>query len=185
MTGVALDPDNASHIYISVNSPTRLEAIPQTLEDGGGVWQSTDGGMTWSKLPIEGLYNLNISSVQVFRNPRRVLVGTPCGAYEYLLDSTTSVTEPRRVLKGGLEFEIYPNPSRGVANLRYTISAPSAVRVAVYDVLGRVVSVQSVDAASGGSHSLTLDTATLRDGVYIVTLETQSGTAARRMLLAR
>lgn len=185
MTGVAVDPDNASHIYISVNSPTRLEAIPQTLEDGGGVWQSTNGGMTWSKLPIEGLYNLNISIIQVFRNPRRVLVGTPCGAYEYLLDSTTSVTPQSAMPTGGLEFEIYPNPGRGVVNVRYRTSTPSAVRVAVYDVLGRVVSVQSVDAASGGSDSLNLDTTALRDGVYIVTLETRIGTASRRMLIAR
>jgi photosystem II stability/assembly factor-like uncharacterized protein len=185
ITSVAIDPDNASTMFLGVTSPSRLDPIPQSREDGGGVWQSTDSGMTWGKLPINGLHNYNISHVLALRNPRRVLVGTPCGAYEYLLDSTTSVTPQSAAPTGGVEFEIYPNPGRGVVNIRYTISAPSAVRVAVYDVLGRVVSVQSVDAASGGSHTLTLATAALRDGVYIVTLETQSGIAARRMLLAR
>jgi len=185
LTCVALDPDNSSHIFIGVTSPSRLDAIPQSREDGGGVWKSTDGGYSWNKLPIDGLHNYNISHVLAFRNPRRVLVGTPCGAYEYLLDSTTSVTPPGRAPAGGLEFEVYPNPGRGVVTVRYSIDAPSPVRLVLYDVLGRIVATQSGDALTQGSHTLTLDGAGLREGVYIVTLATRSGTAVRRLLLVR
>jgi hypothetical protein len=185
ITSVAIDPDNASTMFLGVTSPSRLDPIPQSREDGGGVWKSTDSGYSWSKLPIDGLHNYNISHVLAFRNPRRVLVGTPCGAYEYLLDSTTSVTPPGRAPTGGVEFEIYPNPGRGVVTARYSINTPSPVRLALYDVLGRLVATQTVDAPSGGSHTMTMDTTDLREGVYIVTLATQIGTAVRRLLVVR
>jgi hypothetical protein len=184
-TCVALDPDNSANIYLGVASPPRTEAIPQSRDEGGGVWRSTDGGITWSKLPIDGLYNYNISHVLALRNPRRVLVGTPCGVYEYLLDSTSTVLPPERRGEPGFDLQVYPNPSRGSMTIGYRVNASSPVRIAVYDVLGRKVASLARDAGSPGRNTVRWDTSGLLEGVYIVTLETREGTTSRRVVIAQ
>jgi photosystem II stability/assembly factor-like uncharacterized protein len=182
-TCVALDPDNPSTVFLGVASPSRTEAIPQSRDDGGGVWMSEDGGNTWNKLPIDGLYNYNVSHLLALRNPRRVLVGTPCGAYEYILDPTNPVNPYEK--KACIELQTYPNPGRGSVTISYTLDVPSPARITVYDVLGRHVFNRFEDDASQGQHVFMWDASGLRDGVYFVALETRTGTLTRRMTILR
>lgn len=184
-TSVAFDPDNASRIFLGAFSSSGTEAIPQSRDDGGGVWRSTDGGDTWGKLPIEGLNNYNISHVLVLCNPKRVLVGTSCGAYEYILDSTTSIIPPVKETTPDLRMHIYPNPGSGTVNVRYMLDVPSRVRLSVYDVLGRIVASKSVDAAVPGELLIPIDTDGLMSGIYILTLETATEIHTRRVSILR
>ena len=184
-TCIALNPDNPSDVYLGVVSPSRTESIPQARGDGGGVWRSTNGGTTWSKLPIDGLYNYNISHLLVFRNPYRVLVGTPCGAYEYVLDSTISSAPPKQEKSTDIRFQSYPNPCHLSVTIDFELIERSQVRIAIYDVLGRMVASNAERMVLPGQYRIEMNTAGLREGMYTVTLETRTGIHARTIIVAR
>ncbi|HZK75691.1 MAG TPA: zinc-dependent metalloprotease, partial [Candidatus Kapabacteria bacterium] len=63
--------------------------------------------------------------------------------------------------------EIYPNPSTGAAELDYTVKDRSFVQIAIYDMLGNMVSPVSSDYEEIGSYKISLGTESLPSGHYV------------------
>ncbi len=61
----------------------------------------------------------------------------------------------------------YPNPVRGVSTLALTLPEAGAVRVEVFDMLGRRVAVLHDGAMAAGLHPLVLDASALPAGLYV------------------
>jgi hypothetical protein len=89
--------------------------------------------------------------------------------------------EPQRVRPAPAEppppqafaLRAYPNPFAASASVELTVAeGAGAVRLAVYDVLGREVAVLADDVLAPGDYPFTLDGAELPAGVYFVRLET-------------
>lgn len=85
----------------------------------------------------------------------------------------------------GLALSIAPNPTAGSVRLGYAVDAPGAVRLAVYDALGREVAVPVDAPRPTGWHETTLDVSALAPGVYVVRLAAPNGVTARRLTVAR
>jgi hypothetical protein len=68
-----------------------------------------------------------------------------------------------------------PNPSTGRTSLGYDVAEAGAVRLAVYDALGREVAVLVDGAREAGRHEAVLDGRTLPSGVYLVRMTTAGG----------
>ncbi|MEM8601472.1 MAG: T9SS type A sorting domain-containing protein [Bacteroidota bacterium] len=66
---------------------------------------------------------------------------------------------------------VYPNPATDRATLRYRVETAGAVRVRVYDALGRQVSSTNVTRRDVGEHEHELDAGGLPSGVYLVRLD--------------
>lgn len=69
------------------------------------------------------------------------------------------------------EFDLlgaYPNPFNPQTVVRFDVGARSAVRVAVYDLLGREVAVLTDGVREVGRHEAMLDGSRLASGVYLV-----------------
>src|SRR5690606_11516355 len=81
--------------------------------------------------------------------------------------------------------EVYPNPSAGSATVSLTLDATSEVRVAVYDVLGRVVVLLHDGPLGAGEHALAFESAHLPAGVYLVRVEGGGLMASRRVTVIR
>ena len=86
--------------------------------------------------------------------------------------------------------EVRPNPSRGAAEVVLTLSEPSHVSVAVYDVVGRRVASVPVRAYAAGRHSVALGRAALggsglAPGVYVVRVVAGETVVARRLTVVR
>ena len=84
-----------------------------------------------------------------------------------------------------IRLEVVPNPSRGAAEVVLTLSEPSHVSVAVYDVVGRRVASVPVRAYAAGRHSVALGRAALGrsglvPGVYVVRVVAGEAAVARR-----
>ncbi|MEM1044169.1 MAG: T9SS type A sorting domain-containing protein, partial [Bacteroidota bacterium] len=62
----------------------------------------------------------------------------------------------------------YPNPAAGSATVPVVLAERAAVRVAVFDVLGREVAVLHDGFAEAGTHRFAFDAADLPSGVYLV-----------------
>ena len=79
----------------------------------------------------------------------------------------------------------YPNPLHGEATLRYALPQPSAVKMEVFDLLGRRVAVLVDGEQRAGTHEVLLDAARLPVGTYVCVLRVGDDTVARRLTRIR
>ena len=66
----------------------------------------------------------------------------------------------------------YPNPFHATTTLTYTLSRPSPVEVAVFDLLGRRVATLAEGIRPAGQHRAVWEAATLPPGLYLLRLTT-------------
>jgi len=78
-----------------------------------------------------------------------------------------------------------PNPVNSSASLAVTVPTSQDVRVAVYDVTGREVSVLVDGTLAAGTHEINWDASALPSGVYMVRLAAGSQQLARTVSVAR
>ena len=78
-----------------------------------------------------------------------------------------------------------PNPSRGVSVVGYSLSEAGPVRLSVFDLLGREVSVVASGEQAAGRHVAEVDGSRLAPGVYVVRLATGPATLVRRVVVVR
>ena len=99
--------------------------------------------------------------------------------------------EPQRVQPAPTEpppsqafaLRTYPNPFAASASVELTVAdGAGALRLAVYDVIGREVAVLADGALAPGEHPFTLSGARLPAGVYFVRLETRRQTETLKLL---
>ncbi|MDT0631305.1 T9SS type A sorting domain-containing protein [Rubrivirga litoralis] len=82
--------------------------------------------------------------------------------------------------------DAFPNPSTGRATLELTVSDPQAVRVTVYDVLGREMAVAFDGAVRPGATArVALGGADLAPGTYVVRVSGEAFAESRRLTVAR
>ena len=81
---------------------------------------------------------------------------------------------------------VFPNPSAGRAALELTVASAQAVRVSVYDALGRQVAVAyDGEARPGAAVRVSLDGSGLAPGVYIVRVAGETFAQSRRLTVTR
>ncbi|MEM6327949.1 MAG: T9SS type A sorting domain-containing protein, partial [Bacteroidota bacterium] len=78
---------------------------------------------------------------------------------------------------------LYPNPSEGNATVAFSLAREGAVRVAVYDALGREVVVAAEGTHQAGRH--TASVLDLAAGVYVVRMEADGETFTQRLTVVR
>jgi probable HAF family extracellular repeat protein len=80
----------------------------------------------------------------------------------------------------------YPNPFDGRTTVGYDVAESGAVRLVVYDLLGREVAVLVDGPREAGHHEAVLDGSRLAAGVYLVRMTTEAGfTQVQRAALVR
>lgn len=78
----------------------------------------------------------------------------------------------------------YPNPAQAQAYIDVTLPAPQALRVVLYDALGRAVQTLAAGWYGAGQHTLTVQTRSLPPGVYLYRLHTGTAVQTRKLLRA-
>jgi hypothetical protein len=97
---------------------------------------------------------------------------------------TTEVTGPAAPRAFAL-YQNYPNPFNPATVISFQLSANSEVKLAVYDLLGRVVATLVEGFESAGEHVVRFDGSGLASGVYICRLTTPEHAATRKIMLLR
>jgi hypothetical protein len=179
-----------------------------TRSDSATVYlsRSTDGGTTWrdyrvsdhafKPLSIGGLGagyqgdNIGLTSVGDTLWP--VWMDNFTGVYQIwtspirISSLGTSVREtrvPEQVSLG----QNYPNPFNPTTKIPFTLPAPAAVRLEVYDVTGRLVGVLTEGEREAGFHEIPFDADRygLGSGVYVYRLRAGLRVETRPMVLIR
>ena len=78
--------------------------------------------------------------------------------------------------------DLYPNPSRSTATLRFVTSSTGKVVIRVVDLLGRVVRLTPYESRLAGDHSVDVDLNGLVPGVYQVVVATEQTQLARTLV---
>jgi len=103
-------------------------------------------------------------------------------------DGTASVSEPVSIARAVDRAELlptYPNPARRRATIRYAVPDRQAVRIALYDVLGRRVRTV-VNNRTDGRAEQTVDVSDLASGTYFLRMRAENGyTGTRRLTVVR
>jgi 5'-nucleotidase / UDP-sugar diphosphatase len=84
---------------------------------------------------------------------------------------------------GGIDvprLELAPQPARDVVTLRYALTHPAPVRLAVYDVLGRCVHVVAASWRASGEQLEALPVSALPSGVYLMQFTSGTVQSVRR-----
>ena len=69
-----------------------------------------------------------------------------------------------------LNVTAYPNPSDGNSIIRYSVDAPSAIKIIVSDMQGKLIKVLSDKKQDSGIYTLQWDNSNMAKGVYLVTV---------------
>ena len=102
-------------------------------------------------------------------------------------DGTESFSEAITIARQVTEAELlptYPNPTGGQAIVRYAVPERQAVRIVLYDLLGRRVQTV-VDTDAEGRTEAQLDVSGLASGTYFLRMQTDGHTETQRITVVR
>lgn len=82
-------------------------------------------------------------------------------------------------------YQNYPNPFNPVTTVKYDIAKEGIVKITVYDLLGREVSVPVNEFKKAGYYSLSFDGSGLASGVYFYKIESGNYVETKKMMLVK
>ncbi|MDZ4698380.1 MAG: T9SS type A sorting domain-containing protein [Rhodothermales bacterium] len=101
-------------------------------------------------------------------------------------ESTTDETAELTTLPATFSVDgNYPNPFNPTTSIRFSLPEAAQVRLSVFDMLGREVSVLVDGSIAAGQHTATFDAADLPSGMYLYRLETPAGALTSLMTLLK
>ncbi|MRR37493.1 T9SS type A sorting domain-containing protein [bacterium] len=154
---------------------------------GGKVFRTRDGAKTWTQQASNT--NLDLRAVCFIDTSRGWAVGyrgitlrTTNGGWGPLVSAPEVQREiPQEVCLR----QNYPNPFNPATTIAFELPKSSIVRLSVYDMLGREVSVLVNERRDAGVHEEMFDAAGLASGVYFYRLQAGDFVQSRRLLLVR
>jgi hypothetical protein len=158
-----------------------------SLRTDGGVWRSVRS-ITNGTGGTEVIDSLNEAGREI-----QLFLGRPGSSGFAVRELEVYGLQETSSVGGGGEdiprefalFPNYPNPFNPNSDIRIQISEFSIVRLAVYDLLGREVSVLVNEAKAPGTYTVRFDGSHLASGVYICRMTAGEYVASRKMLLIR
>lgn len=137
---------SARAIVIDPTAPSNLYAGTWT-----GVYRSTDGGNTWEQIN-DGLETLHITSLEL--SPDIYLY---CGTDSfgiYRLSLQVGITENESEPGSNIIYFARPNPAKNKTTIYFGLNASSKVRLAIYDIQGRMIKILTDDKYADGTHQV-------------------------------
>lgn len=112
-----------------------------------------------------------------------VLNGVVFGDTSYNVTGIT-FTEGELVKNYAL-FHNYPNPFNPVTNIKFDIPKKSNVKISIFDVLGKEISVLVNEELSPGTFEVNWDASNFPSGVYFYKIETGDYSESKKMVLIK
>ena len=156
-----------------------------------GVLKFDPATSTWEDA---GFGTLPVVAFAVVEQTQTLVVGTNGGGFflgENLVENNATGTanepgfEPSDLPDSFRLDAAYPNPFNPQTTIPYALDESSDVRLTVYDVLGRQVSVLVDGFQPAGDHQVVFEASAIPSGTYIVRLETSARSATRMVTLLK
>ncbi len=185
-------------VSLSSDGNTAIVGGPYDYNMGGAAWVFTRSGGVWSQLGklvgtgAVGAQSAQGWSVSLSGDGNTAIVGGPhdnvfgVGAAWVFARNAADVAE--QATRMPLRFALgqnYPNPFNPCTTIKYELPKSSMVRLSVYDILGREVSVLVNDRREGSVHEVKFDGSNLGSGVYFYRLQAGDYVVTKRLLLLK
>ena len=149
----------------------------------GVVGQTTDGGATWQPASLPTLWE-DLSAVCGVGG--RVWVAGSHGAILRQDNPALAAVEPSLVAHpADYALAAFPNPFNPVTMLDLSLPLAGPVTLAVYDLMGRLVTTLWQGRLEAGRHALRFDASRLASGMYFARLTTPAYSTTQRLLLLK
>jgi hypothetical protein len=99
--------------------------------------------------------------------------------------ASSAVEPPNEIVREFALHAPHPNPFNPSTSLRFSLPCEAAVRLVLYDVLGRQVRVLVEGTYTAGSHEFMLDASGLPGGIYFCRLDAADFHAVQKLVLLR
>lgn len=140
-----------------------------------GVFTYSDSSKKWVPF-TKGLPNTSVSDIEINTNSNKIVVST-YGRGIWMSDLDSGLSVDKFDLSTALK--VYPNPSRGVFNIKSVINNP--VNLRVVDVTGKLI--LSRDSVDFGSDEYTLDLSHVSKGVYFLEVNQVNSRATKKLII--
>ncbi len=152
-----------------------------------GLYRSTDRGAQWVPVSITDSLG-GVLSLEMFPTAipevYELLVGTE--GTGVLLYTGAPVSAPPSPTPAGFELrQSYPNPFNPKTVISFFLPVASAVRLSVYDLVGREVAVLVNEKRMPGLHEVEFDASALTSGIYFYRLCAGGFACTRKAVLLR
>jgi hypothetical protein len=160
---------------------------------GGGVFLSSNNGISWTAVNA-GLTSTFVralaeSGTNLFAaSGSNIFAGTHDGGVwrRPLSEMITDVVQGGSEMPTGYALQQnYPNPFNPTTTIKFELPQTSEVRLSVYDLLGREVSVVVNEKRNAGVHEVKFDGTGLSSCVYFYRIQAGDFTQTKRLLLLK
>lgn len=159
---------------------------PPYASGNGGVFKSTDGGITFNN------FNFTYSANQILSNwlgAPRILVavsGTTNGGVWIYNEPWFGIKQIGSNVPDKFSLhQNYPNPFNPTTNVRFEIPQFRHVQINIYDILGREVVNLVNEELQPGTYEVDWDASNYPSGVYFYTLTTSNFKETRKMIITK
>jgi predicted GH43/DUF377 family glycosyl hydrolase len=175
---------------------------PSTFVRNIGLARSTDGGTVWQKYGQGPILSPGASGswdqtfvqegfVLPFGNTLRMWYSGFTSSISLTkigiaTSPLTGVADREQIIPVGFALaQNYPNPFNPSTTIKFDLPKALAVRLSVYDMLGRQVSVLVNERSEAGVHEVKFDGSNLASGVYFYRLQAGDFVQSKRLVLLK
>jgi photosystem II stability/assembly factor-like uncharacterized protein len=171
----AINPANEDQWFVGTNT---------------GVYMTTDFGDTWEPLGDATLPNVVVSELEIQASLQKLVAGTyGRGAFEMEIPQVGNTGTPSVTVERTRDLMLdppMPNPMRDRTMLRFAARSGEPVKLAVYDVRGRMVTpLADLPAGDGVVRTTPWFSEGVPSGVYFVRLSSGGRSVSRKVIVTR
>lgn len=154
------------------------------------IYVTTNSGLNWTQLSDEAGNRI----FSITANTSYVYCGTSAyqqngdhtsGVYRHNLSIITNVQNISEIPSTFRLFQNYPNPFNPVTTISFDVPKVSLVKISVYDITGREVSVIVNENMQAGSYERQWDGSSFSSGVYFYKITAGDFVQSKKMLLIK
>jgi photosystem II stability/assembly factor-like uncharacterized protein len=143
---------------------------------------TSDGGSSWIECPQPPMaFNI----MKMASNGEVWCTGFDSGVLHFIPPAAGSVEPIKDLLPRSVTLAVYPNPFNSTAMISFSLLRPSAVHLAVFDILGRLAYSVDLGKLAVGEYLHRFDGSALPSGVYLCQLEADKETQTKKMVLLK
>ena len=97
--------------------------------------------------------------------------------------TTVGINEYSGTTPSVILYQNIPNPTSGYTSISFILSSDCPVKICIYDVFGKIISVELDKNMSAGKHELVVNFAALAKGIYYYSLEAGMQRLVKKMVV--
>ena len=82
-----------------------------------------------------------------------------------------------------LKLSVFPNPTKDIVRLNFSLSAESPVTISVNDITGKLVYSENKGSLASGCHISTINSSSFTNGFYTITIKTKNGNYSSKLIV--